>query len=174
MNRGFASKRFSGDLAAAIRDHLIHVHVELRSAPRHPDVQRKHVVMPSVKDLITDSRDEMKAQIVQPITGVVGNGSGLFQRRVRRYHLARHQILADAEVLQRPLRLSSPEFIGRNLHFAEAVGLGPKGAALVRIHPYYAESVWSSNLRDGMRGLAFAKILLSNASFPGTTISKAF
>src|SRR5215475_6286096 len=148
MNRGFASKRFSGDLAAAIRDHLVHVHVELRSAPRHPDVQRKHVVMPSVKDLITDSSDEMKARIVQPIIVMVGDGGAFFQRRIRRDHLARHQILADAEVLQRPLRLSSPEFIRWNLHFAEAVGLGSKSPAFVRIHPYYAESVWSSNLRN--------------------------
>jgi hypothetical protein len=27
--------------------------------------------------------------------------------------------------------------------------------------------VWSSNLRDGMRGLAFAKILLIECFFPG-------
>jgi hypothetical protein len=38
MNRILAAERRARELAAAIRDHLVDVHVELRTAAGHPHV----------------------------------------------------------------------------------------------------------------------------------------
>ena len=53
---------------------------------------------------------------------MVGDGGGPLQDRVGSDHLARDQVLADAEVLKRALGLRAPELVGRHLDLAEAVG----------------------------------------------------
>src|SRR5262249_48619211 len=67
---------------------------------------------------------------------MVGYSRRLLQRRVGSNHLARYEIFADAEVLQRTLRLSTPEFFGGDIDFAEAVGF-LSNAAGVRAHVHY-------------------------------------
>ncbi len=52
--------------------------------------------------------DQPVRLVVQPFGGMVGVGRGLFQDGVGGDHFARHQILADAEVLQRALGLGAP------------------------------------------------------------------
>src|SRR6267142_5456555 len=86
------------------------------------------------KNLVTSLHNELEAPVIEPIPGVVGYGGGFLQRGVRGDHLARHQILADTEVLQGALCLSTPKFIGRNVHLAKAIGLLPNVFDLVRIH----------------------------------------
>ena len=59
MNRRLAAERRAGELAAAVRDHLVDVHVELRAAAGHPDMQREHVVMLAGEDLVADLDDQL-------------------------------------------------------------------------------------------------------------------
>ena len=122
VNRRLASQRCSSKLRAAIRNHLIHIHVELRPAARHPDMQRKHVVMPAGKNLITDLDNQVAALLIEPLLPVVDDGGGFLEDGVRIDHLARHQIGTNAEMLERTLRLCTPEFAGRNIDFAQTVG----------------------------------------------------
>jgi hypothetical protein len=58
MHGRFAAERRAGQLAAAIRDHLVHVHVELRAASRHPHMQREHVGVRSSEDFVARLGDE--------------------------------------------------------------------------------------------------------------------
>ena len=54
---------------------------------------------------------------------MVGDRGGLLQSRIGSDHLPRDQILADAEMFERPLGLRPPKFVGRNSDNAQAVGL---------------------------------------------------
>src|SRR5580658_883102 len=58
MNRPFAGERRACELTAAVRNDLIYVHVELRSASRHPHVKRKHVLVLAGENLITRLENE--------------------------------------------------------------------------------------------------------------------
>ena len=58
MDRRFAAERRASELAAAVRDDLVDVHVELRAAAGHPDMQREHVVMLPGQDLVADLDDQ--------------------------------------------------------------------------------------------------------------------
>src|SRR5215472_3375663 len=145
MNWCFTSKRRAGKLAATIRNDLVHVHVELRTASRHPYVQRKHIFVLSGKDLVTGLCDQSVAMAVESRSGVVGVGSGFLQRGVRCDHLPRDQVLTDAEVLQRALRLSAPEFISRNVNLAEAVSLVTKLLGLDLTNSVCTHKPWPQN-----------------------------
>ena len=123
MNRRVAAERRAGELAAAVGDHFVDVHVELRAAARHPDVQRKHVVMLAGEDFVAGLDDQLVALIVEPLAVVVGDGGGFLQGGVGRDHFAGNQILADAEMLERTLGLSAPELVRRHFNDAEAVRL---------------------------------------------------
>src|SRR5215470_12999426 len=100
MNRRFASERRASDLATAVRDHFVHVHVELSAASRHPHVQRKHVVMLAREDFVTGLSDKFVLLIAEPLAGMISGGCGFLQNRIRSDHLTRNQILADTEMLQ--------------------------------------------------------------------------
>ena len=126
VNRRLAAERRAGELAAAVGDHLVHVHVELRAAARHPHMQREHVVMLAGKDLVADLTISLKALVVEPPAGMVGDRGGFLQSGVGGDHLARNQILADAEVLKRALGLGAPELVRWDLDLAEAVGFFAK------------------------------------------------
>src|SRR5262249_4541319 len=101
---------------------LVHVHVELRAAARHPYVQGKHVQMPAREDLVADLNDQLVALIVEPLAGMVRVGRGFLQNRVRANHLARNQVLTHTGVLERTLGLSAPKPVGSNFYVTEAVG----------------------------------------------------
>src|SRR5262249_4776032 len=119
--RRLAAELRLGELTAAVRDHLVHVHVELRSAAGHPYVKRKHVVMLAGENLVTRLNDELVGLGVESFPGVIGVRGRLLQRRVRGDHLARDQVVPDAEVLERALRLGSPQSVGRDVHLAQTV-----------------------------------------------------
>ena len=59
MDRGLAAQRRASKLAAAIGDHLIDVHIELRAASRHPHIQREHVMMPAGRNLVAGLLDQL-------------------------------------------------------------------------------------------------------------------
>jgi hypothetical protein len=50
MNRPLAAERSASELAASVCDDLVDVHVELRSATGHPDVERKHLMVHAGKE----------------------------------------------------------------------------------------------------------------------------
>jgi hypothetical protein len=68
------------------------------------------------QDLIASLRHQLIALIVEPLSGKVDDRGGFLQRRIGRDHLARDEIMADAEMLQRPLRLPGPQLIRRDLN----------------------------------------------------------
>ena len=123
VNRRVAAKRRASDLAAAVGDHLVDVHVELGAAAGHPDVQRKHVAMLAGEDFVAGLNDQLVALIVEPLAVVVGDGGGLLQGRVGRDHLAGNQVLPDAEMFKRTLGLRAPQLVGGYFDAAEAISL---------------------------------------------------
>ena len=74
------------------------------------------------QDLVADLHDQLVRRVVEPLAVVVGVGRRLLQDGVAGDHLARDQVLADAEMLERALGLGAPQLVGRNAHLAEAVG----------------------------------------------------
>src|ERR1700757_5007524 len=120
MNGPLASERRACKLATPVRNHLIHVHVELGAAAGHPDVQREHIVMLAREDLVARLNNEPVPLGVEVAYRMVGMGCGFLQSRISRNHLAWHEILPYAEVFNRPLRLSSPQPGVRYIHFTEA------------------------------------------------------
>ena len=70
------------------------------------------------EDLITCLENELVLVVVQPAAVVVGICGALFQIRERRYHLAGDEIVANAEVLQRTLRLRAPQLVAGDVHLA--------------------------------------------------------
>src|SRR6516164_3029021 len=123
MDRRVASKGSSGELTTVVGDHFVDVHVELRTAASHPDMQGKHVVMLARQDLVADLNDQSVALIVESTTIVIGDGSRFLQGRVGGDHFARDEIFADAKMLERALCLRSPQLVRRYFNDAEAVSL---------------------------------------------------
>src|ERR1700733_14592685 len=121
MNRRLGAKWCARELAAAVRNYLVHVHVELRAATRHPNMQGEHVLMLASKNLVTSATDQCAPLIVQAAPGMVRIGRGLFQNRVGGDHLPRYEVRSDGEVLQRALGLRAPELVGRNWHVAQGI-----------------------------------------------------
>src|ERR1700751_2185393 len=95
-----ASKRRSCEFAAAVRDHLIHVHVELGATTGHPHMQRKHVVMPTFQDLVAGLSDQSAAITIESSPCVVCVCGGLLQNGVSGDHFTRDQIMPDTEMFQ--------------------------------------------------------------------------
>src|SRR6516225_1410813 len=86
-------------------------------------MQWEHVVVLAGEDLVAGLHDQLVASVVQPAAGMVRDGGGLLQDRVARDHLARNEVLADREMLQRALRLRSPQLVGGNPNLTKAVNL---------------------------------------------------
>src|ERR1700739_2290030 len=79
--------------------------------------------MLSGENLVTSLHDEPVALVVKPAACVIGGGSGFLEDGVRRDHLARDEVMPDAEVLERTLRLRPPQLVAGHIDFTEAVGL---------------------------------------------------
>ena len=116
-----AAERLAGDLRAAVGDHLVDVHVELGAAAGHPDVERELVVVLALQNLVADADDQVLLGVAEPAGLVVHQRGRLFDDRIGGDHLSGDQVVADAEMLQGPLRLRSPELVGGNVDRAEAV-----------------------------------------------------
>jgi hypothetical protein len=63
----------TSELGPAVGDNLIHVHVELRAATGHPNVQRKHGVELSGKNFVASLDDQTVTLIFEPLASVVRN-----------------------------------------------------------------------------------------------------
>src|SRR5205814_9699883 len=94
-------------------------------------MQREHVLMFSGEDLVTDAQDQIVPLLVEAGALVIGDGGGALQYRVGADHLARHQVVADAEILQRALSLCAPQPLGGNRNLPEALASDPDVAHAV-------------------------------------------
>ncbi len=127
MHRRVASERSTRQLATAVGDYFIDVHVELGAAPGHPDMQGEHVVMLACEDFVTGLNDQFVALIVKSLAVAVCDGGCFLQGSVGRDHLAWNQVLPDAEMFERTLGLSAPELVGGHFDDAETVGFFSHG-----------------------------------------------
>jgi hypothetical protein len=119
---GLAPQWCAGDLAAAVGNNFVYVHVELDAAARHPYMQREHVMMLTAEDFVANLNDQIVALLVEALASIMRIGGGFLQDGIGSNHFPGNQILPYVEVLKRALGLCSPEFVGRNIHFAEAIG----------------------------------------------------
>jgi hypothetical protein len=99
MHGILGAQRRSGDLAAAVRYHLVNVHIELGSAAGHPHMQRKLVLVLTSQDLVAGLDNQLILAIPEPPARMIDLGCGLLQRRIGNDHFTRHQVVADTEVL---------------------------------------------------------------------------
>ncbi len=79
MDRRLAAQRRAGKLAAAIGDHLVHVHVELGAAAGHPHMQREHVVVLAREDFVACLHDQLVGLVVESPSGMVGIRRGFLE-----------------------------------------------------------------------------------------------
>jgi hypothetical protein len=121
VNRRLAPQLCAGNLAASVRNHLVYIHVELRSAARHPYMQRKHVVVLPCENFVADLNDQIMALLVEAFSREIGVCGSFFQNGIGRDHFAGDQVLSYAEMFERALRLCAPKLVGRNVHLPEAV-----------------------------------------------------
>jgi hypothetical protein len=77
MNRRLAAERGARELAAAIGNYFVDVHVELSAAPCHPHMQREHFVMLPCQNLVAGLYDQPVHRVVHPAACVVGIGRRL-------------------------------------------------------------------------------------------------
>src|SRR5262249_22528554 len=78
-------------------------------------------VVLALQDLVAHADDQVLLSAAEPAGLVIDQRGRLLDDRVGGDHLPGDQIVADAEVLQRPLRLRSPELVGRDVNWAETV-----------------------------------------------------
>ena len=75
-------------------------------------------------DLVANLDDQVELLVLEAAALVVGDGGTLLEDRIGADHLTRHQVLADAEMLQRALGLGAPQLVGLDLDCTKAVGFG--------------------------------------------------
>jgi hypothetical protein len=66
-------------VAAAVGDHLIHVHIELRATARHPNVQRKRVVVLAGEDFVTHLNDQFVFPIIESLAAWFAMAAAFFK-----------------------------------------------------------------------------------------------
>ena len=125
VDRRLAAAFAAGELDGAVRDHLVDVHVRLRPTTGLPDVQRELVVVLAVDDLVGGLHDQLRLLGRELAEVLVGEGGGLLEDGHAPDDGLRHAVVADGEMMERPLRLRPPVPISRHLDLAEAVRLPP-------------------------------------------------
>src|SRR2546422_6984637 len=82
-----------------------------------------HDALPICQDFVAALDDQLVLPVPEPVAGMVCLRGRLLENRVGHDHLARHEILADAEMIERALGLRTPQLVGRHLYDTEAVSL---------------------------------------------------
>src|SRR5215471_7358299 len=98
MDRSLAAEWRTRQLATAVRDHFVHIHVELGAAARHPNVQREHIMVLYGEDFVASLNDQFVLLITEPLVLMVGYGCGFLQSCIGGDHFSWNQIFAYAEV----------------------------------------------------------------------------
>ena len=110
-------------------------------------------MMLSGEDFVASLNDQLVLQIFEPLAGIICRGRRLLQNGVGGDHLARNQVLPDAEMLERALRLSAPQFCRGNIDFAETIGLLADVRTIhiiAAIHPFLLLSLGQVVWRSGI------------------------
>ena len=129
MDESLLSALAAEDLAGAVRQHLVHVHVGLRAAAGLPDGERELPLMLPGDHLVGRLDDGLGLLGVEHLQVEVHLRSRPLHPRERLDQLRRHLLGADLEVEQRALRLGAPQPVGRDLDGAEGVLLDARGHA---------------------------------------------
>ena len=116
-------------LAGAVGQHLVDVHIGLRARAGLPHHQREFARVLAGQHLIGGGVDGLGLLGIQQTQGMVHRGRCLLHLRQRGNDLARLLFAADVEVLQRTLGLGPPEPVGRNVDGAEGVFFLARGLA---------------------------------------------
>src|SRR5690606_12334266 len=125
VHRRLAAQRLARQLAGAVRDDLVDVHVRLGARAGLPYDEREVVVEVAGEDLVADARDEVGLVAPEPRELGVPLRGGPLEHGEAADHLAGHPLPADLEVLARALGLGPPVAVGGDPHLAERVLLYP-------------------------------------------------
>eukprot|EP00053_Salpingoeca_punica_P014059 m.127581 g.127581 ORF g.127581 m.127581 type:complete len:519 (+) comp16367_c6_seq3:176-1732(+) len=129
VDRLLGAEHAAEHLNRAVRHHLVGVHVRLRAGPRLPDGEREVRVQLAVHDLLRRGHNRPAQRRVELAQRRIGLGRRPLHHAERPHHGLRLLLPANAEVLQRPLRLCAPVAIAGHLDGAERVGLDPHCSA---------------------------------------------
>lgn len=95
-------------LARAVRDHLVEVHVGLRARTRLPDGEREFVGVTAGDDLVGGGDDRVRLVLREHAELEIDGGGRALDQRERVDQFGRLLLGRDLEVLQRALRLRAP------------------------------------------------------------------
>ena len=112
------------DLAGPVGQDLVHVHVALGAAPGLPDHERELVVVSPRQHLVGRGHDRLPLLLVEDLQVHVHEGGRLLHEREGVEDEDGQPLARDPEVVERALRLRSPEPVGRHLDGSEGVFLG--------------------------------------------------
>jgi hypothetical protein len=110
-------------LRATVGQHFVDVHIALRAGTRLPDRQRELARMLAFEDFVGSLHDGGGLVSRQLAQRTVDGGSGALALRHCRNQLRRHALGRDGEVVQRALRLRTPQAVARHVDRAKAVFL---------------------------------------------------
>ena len=129
MDRLFASDDAAGELDRAIADHFVGIHVRLRARSRLEHNQWELGVEPAVDHFLCSLRDERHFFGRQLAQCAVRFRRAFLQHAKRADDGAApaKPVNSDREIVDRALRLRTPQMIGRHADFAERILLDAIG-----------------------------------------------
>jgi hypothetical protein len=111
-------------LAGAIGEHFVDVHVRLRATAGLPDRERELGIALAAQHLVGCLRDRAGLLLRQLTQLGIDERGRLLDQRERVQELARHLLVRDAKVLPAALGLRAPQPLGWNLDGPKRVVLG--------------------------------------------------
>ena len=127
MHQPAVAARPPQQLAGAVRQHLVDVHVGLRPGAGLPHHQGKLVGVLAFDDFIGGGNDRRRLAIVEQSQQMVHHGRGPFDLRQRPDQLARLALAGNVEIEQRTLGLGTPQALRGHLDRAEGISFNPCG-----------------------------------------------
>ena len=124
MDRCLRADHSAEHLDRAVGDHLVGVHVRLRTRAGLPHDERKFGVELAVDHFLRRADDRVGELAIEHTQVAIGFGRRALDRAQGANKRHRHRLAADAKVLQRALRLCAPQVIGGDLDGAEGIALG--------------------------------------------------
>ena len=138
----------AGQLDRAVRDHLVRVHVRLRAAAGLPDEQGKVIVERAVDHLVGRARRSARRSGCGSVpSSPLVSAAAFFRMPSARISGRGEVLVADVEVVQRPLGLRAPVPVGGDRDLAHAVGFcACLGMASSQLKPRPMSGVSTLNL----------------------------
>ena len=121
MNGRLAAHLSPGHFDGPIRYHLVGVHVGLRPRPRLPNPQWEVTIQHARNHLIGGPANQLRLIRRELAEVAIDHASRLFKDSKGANHLARHDLIANIKMQQRPGRLRPPVHPSRHLDHAHTV-----------------------------------------------------